>query len=200
MSSGYEEAVGRPYTARWFDPETGTKTTNDIARSREEFRQSRNLCLLRPSHLYYWSAQRSRETAVREPGAYACYHANGEVLYAGSGQFGSGLNPTEQLASTMRWRRPPSVDMRGHRPGWDAMTANRQIAGRRHPLTVVVSEAPRQQASAIGLFGDKIRRKSSQSVRDAGVAGSNPYHSNQKIAIFLFLIAATVDKAARHHR
>ena len=30
------------------------------------------------------------QAAVQEPGAYAFYHPNGDVLHAGSGQYGSG--------------------------------------------------------------------------------------------------------------
>jgi hypothetical protein len=33
------------------------------------------------------------QAAVQEPGAYAFYHPNGDVLHAGSGQYGSRAEP-----------------------------------------------------------------------------------------------------------
>jgi hypothetical protein len=121
MRSGYERAIGRPYTTRWPDPETVTETTNDTTPSR------RGILTMKKSMLVAAVASLSlvnatfawAQGAVQEPGVYGFYHPDGDVLHAGSGQYGShaeshgAIGVHDAMAATTVGRHA-----RGHRQGW----------------------------------------------------------------------------------
>jgi hypothetical protein len=52
------------------------------------------------------------QAAIGEPGAYAFYHPDGDVLHAGSGHYGSRAEPRNALASA-----PVVRPARGHKQG-----------------------------------------------------------------------------------
>jgi hypothetical protein len=52
------------------------------------------------------------QAAISEPGAYAFYHPNGDVLHAGPGYTGYRAEPRDALASV-----PVARPARGHRHG-----------------------------------------------------------------------------------
>jgi hypothetical protein len=52
------------------------------------------------------------QAAIGEPGAYAFYHPDGDVLHAGSGRYGFGAEPRNALASA-----PVAKPARGHKQG-----------------------------------------------------------------------------------
>jgi hypothetical protein len=52
----------------------------------------------------------SAQAAIGEPGAYAFYHPDGDVLHAGSGPYGSRAEPRNALAAV-----PVARPARGHK-------------------------------------------------------------------------------------
>jgi hypothetical protein len=59
------------------------------------------------------------QAAIQEPGAYAFYHPDGDVLRAGP-QYGPRPETYRPIGTASAMLPPPAIGRRVHRRGWDS--------------------------------------------------------------------------------